>query len=109
MNLSGQLSDQDTVRIYVGNIPFSTSEQELRDLFSDHGQVVSTAIITDRHTGQSRGFGFVEMGGEAEGMQAIEALHQYPLEGRPLVVNKARPRTGGRRGGSTSRWRDDRW
>jgi len=78
-------------KIYVGNLPFSTSEDSLRNLFSQHGEVHSASIITDRDTGRPRGFAFVEMdpsGADA----AIEALDQQEFEGRKLTVNVAKPR-----------------
>ena len=79
-----------STNIYVGNLPFSTTEAEVRDLFSAYGTVESVNLITDRETGRLRGFGFVEMsnGGEA----AIEALHESDLGGRSLTVNVAKPR-----------------
>ena len=91
-------------RIYVGNLSFRTSEQALGDLFSEHGQVNSVAIVTDRNTGRSRGFAFVEMADEAEGRAAIEALNSREFEGRALTVNEARPRTD--RGGGGGRGYD---
>ena len=78
--------------MYVGNLPFSTNEQELREVFEAHGQVDSVAIITDRDTGRSRGFGFVEMADD-DARNAIEALDNSMLGGRSLKVNEARPRT----------------
>ncbi|MBG0791895.1 MAG: RNA-binding protein [Desulfovibrionaceae bacterium] len=77
--------------IYVGNIPFSASEDDLRDLFAAHGEVLSIKLITDRETGRFRGFGFVEM--EDEGaLAAIEALDGIEMNGRNLKVNEAKPR-----------------
>jgi cold-inducible RNA-binding protein len=92
-------------RIYVGNLSFNTAEQELSELFSQHGQVANVAIITDRDTGRSRGFGFVEMADETEGRAAIEALNGQEIDGRSLTVNEARPRAdrGGGRGYGRSR------
>ena len=88
-------------RIYVGNLNFRTNEQELGDLFTQHGQVDNIAIITDRETGRSRGFAFVEMKDDTEGRAAIEALNGAEYDGRNLTVNEARPRSesggGGRR------------
>ena len=78
-------------RIYVGNLPFSASEAEVRDLFGEHGTVDSVNLITDRDTGRPRGFGFVEM--SDGGAEAISALHQREMGGRTLDVNEARPRT----------------
>ena len=88
--------------IYVGNLSWETTEQALRELFEAHGAVISARIITDRDTGRSRGFGFVEMEGEDEANAAIEALNGQSIDGRPLTVNEARPRApreGGGRGG----------
>ncbi|HYB97712.1 MAG TPA: RNA-binding protein [Candidatus Limnocylindrales bacterium] len=85
-------------KIYVGNLPFRTTEETIRQLFAQHGEVHSVSLITDRDTGRPRGFGFVEM--EAAGAaKAIEALDQYELEGRNLKVNEAKPREGGGGGG----------
>ncbi len=78
-------------RIYVGNLPFSASDQELQDLFGEYGTVESVNLITDRETGRPRGFGFVEMSSGAD--EAIQALHQKEMGGRSLNVNEARPRT----------------
>jgi RNA recognition motif-containing protein len=91
-------------KIYVGGLPYSTAEQELADLFGQHGNVTSAKIITDKYTGQSRGFGFVEMGSDEEAKSAIDALNGTELGGRTLTVNEAKPqapRTGF--GGGASR------
>jgi len=88
--------------IYVGNLPFTVDSQEIEDLFAPFGSVTSVNLITDRETGRLRGFGFVEMGTDAEAEAAIEALNGTDLKGRTLTVNEARPRDdrgGGRRGG----------
>ena len=78
-------------KIYVGNLPFSTTEDSLRDLFAQHGEVHSASIITDRDTGRPRGFAFVEM--DPSGADsAIDALDQTEFEGRKLTVNAAKPR-----------------
>ena len=87
------------VNIYVGNLPFSCTEQELRDLFSSHGEVQRASIVIDRETGRSRGFGFVEMTDEAHANAAIAALNGASHNGRPLTVNIAKPREGGGGGG----------
>jgi RNA recognition motif-containing protein len=84
-------------KIYVGNLAFSTTEQELRDLFAEHGTVGSVSLITDRETGQPRGFGFVEMSDGAE--RAISQLDGKEVGGRTLKVNEARPREDNRGGG----------
>src|SRR5690349_10837725 len=95
------------MRIYVGNLPFSTNEQELRSLFEQHGQVDNASVVSDRETGRSRGFGFVEMSDAAAGNAAITALNGFNMGGRPLVVNEARPReergAGGGFGGGGGR------
>ncbi|MEE8526767.1 MAG: RNA-binding protein [Thermoanaerobaculia bacterium] len=78
-------------KIYVGNLPFSASDDEIRSLFGEYGTVESVNLITDRETGRPRGFGFVEMSDGAD--EAIEALHQTEMGGRTLNVNEARPRT----------------
>jgi RNA recognition motif-containing protein len=90
-------------KIYVGGLPYSTTEQQLSDLFAAHGAVASARIITDKFTGQSRGFGFVEMASEDEAKTAINALNGTQFGGRTLTVNEARPQEprsgGGGRGG----------
>lgn len=88
------------MRIYVGNLSFQTDEDTLRDLFAQHGTVDEVAIISDRQTGRSRGFGFVTMNDDNEARAAIEATNGMEFEGRTLNVNEAKPRTeGGGRGG----------
>ena len=88
------------MKIYAGNLPFGMTEDDLRQVFEAHGQVDSAIIITDRVTGRSRGFGFVEMPDDDAAMKAIDALAEYESEGRKLVINKAKPREDrGRRGG----------
>src|SRR5205085_8965658 len=87
-------------RIYVGGLPYSATEEELESLFAAHGAVKDATVITDRYTGQAKGFGFVEMDDDAEAEKAISALHGSQLGGRTLTVNEAkpreeRPRTGG--------------
>ncbi len=79
-------------KLYVGGLPYATTENELEDLFSEHGTVESVRVITDRMTGRSKGFGFVEMGSQEEAEAAIEKLNNFELEGRTLVVNEAKPR-----------------
>ncbi|MDP2864922.1 MAG: RNA-binding protein [Elusimicrobiota bacterium] len=85
-------------RIYVGGLPFSTTEAEMNALFATHGAVTSAKLITDRESGQSRGFGFVEMSNDAEAVTAMEKLNGTDFGGRKLTINEARPmeaRTGG--------------
>ncbi len=86
------------MKLYVGNLPFSTTQDSLEQLFSNYGEVQEVAIVTDRETGRSRGFAFVTMDDEAA-KQAIEALHGSELDGRSLTVNEARPREDRPRGG----------
>lgn len=78
--------------IYVGNLSFKTGEEQLQELFSEYGEVTSAKIITDRETGRSRGFAFIEMENEAEANAAIEDLHEADYMERTLVVNIARPK-----------------
>ena len=80
------------MKLYVGNLSFNTTENELQDLFAAYGAVNEAAIVTDRDTGRSRGFGFVTMSGSAEGEAAIKALDGKEFEGRKLTVNEARAR-----------------
>ena len=89
------------MNIYVGNLSFDETESSLEAVFAAHGQVTSARIITDRETGRSRGFGFVEMSDDAEAKAAIAGLNGTSQNGRDLTVNEARPREerGGSRGG----------
>jgi len=103
-------------KIYVGGLPYSVSDGQLEELFSAHGSVESARVITDRMTGRSKGFGFVEMASESEAEAAINSLNGTQLGGRTLTVNEARPREnrggfggggGGGRGpggGGRNRW-----
>jgi len=103
--------------LYVGNLPHSTTEAELRQVFETHGAVDKITVVTDRETGRSRGFAFVEMTDAAEADKAIAALNGTDLGGRPLTINEAKPKTdrpkgggggGGRRfGGGGGGSRDD--
>jgi RNA recognition motif-containing protein len=86
------------MNIYVGNLSYEVTEEDLRQAFEDFGQVESVRIITDKYSGQSKGFGFVEMPAKAEAQSAIEGLNDKELKGRTLNVNEARPRSEGRRG-----------
>ncbi|MEX1012131.1 MAG: RNA-binding protein [Waddliaceae bacterium] len=91
-------------KLFVGNLAHELNDNDLKDLFSQHGSVESAQVITDRDTGRSKGFGFVEMGNDEEAQAAIKALNGTDASGRPLTVNEARPRTerpdrGGRGGG----------
>ena len=87
------------MNIFVGNIEFTASEDDLRELFEQHGMVDQVHLITDRYTGRSRGFGFVEMPNADEAKAAIASLNGAELQNRPLTVNEARPRESRRDGG----------
>jgi RNA recognition motif-containing protein len=95
------------MNIFVAKLDYSIQEDELREIFEDYGQVDSCKIIMDKFTGRSKGYGFVEMPSEDEGNNAIESLNEAELEGRQIVVKKARPREnngrGGHRGGGGGR------
>jgi RNA recognition motif-containing protein len=91
-----------SMKLYVGNLPHTMTEEELNTLFSEAGHVASVKIITDRQTGQPRGFGFVEMETKLEGQKAISMINGRTVDGRPLAINEARPQQkasfgGGRR------------
>lgn len=88
------------MKIYVGNLPYEATEQELRDEFATFGEVGSVNIIKDRYTGRSRGFGFVEMTSVSEGQAAIAGLNGKTFKDQTLTVNAARPPSGNRGGGS---------
>lgn len=101
-------------KIYVGGLPYSVTDGRLEEVFAAHGNVQSAKVISDKFTGQSRGFGFVEMGSSDEAQKAIAALNGTQLDGRTLVVNEAKPMEsrgggggggrGGNRGGGRDRW-----
>lgn len=94
-------------KLYVGNLPFTITEQDLTDTFGECGTVDSVKIITDRDTGRSKGFGFVEMSNDDEAQKAISKWNGQDFNGRPLTVNEARPmapREGGRGGGGGGSW-----
>jgi len=110
-----------STKLYVGGLPYSVTDGRLEEIFAEHGSVQSARVISDKFTGQSRGFGFVEMASAEEAQKAMEALNGTQLDGRTLVVNEARPqekRMGGggdrgggggggggqRRGGGRDRW-----
>ncbi len=101
------------MNIYVGNISWDSTEEELKNIFESHGAVSSVKIITDKITGRSRGFGFVEMPEKAEAEAAISTLNGTDLKGRKIVVNEARPKgEGGRgtsRGNRSARGNRSRW
>jgi len=91
------------MNIFVGNITYASTEDAIRGLFEPHGEVTSVRLITDRETGRSRGFGFVEMPNDAEAQAAIEGLNGTELDGRKMTVNQARPKQEGRGGGGGER------
>ena len=97
-------------RLFVGSLPYSATQSQLEDLFSQAGKVVSCNLITDRFSGQSKGFAFVEMATEEESKEAIKKFNNYELDGRKIVVNEARPqedRSNSNRGSymrPTKRW-----
>ena len=98
--------------IFVGNLSFRATKESVRELFERYGAVTSARIMTDRETGRSRGFAFVEMSNSEEADKAIAALNGYTMEGRPLNVNEARPKPDrGPRpgGGGGGRGREPRW
>ena len=93
-----------STKIFVGNLPWSYSSDDLARLFDAHGEVLSAKVITDRISGRSRGFGFVEMANEAEAQAAISGLNETEHDGRPLTVNEAKPRENRSGGGGRDRW-----
>ncbi|MBA7685917.1 hypothetical protein ES703_94348 [subsurface metagenome] len=80
------------MNIYVGNLPYNVTEEELREAFSEFGEVSSVNVITDKYSGQAKGFGFVEMEKNSEAEEAIKALNESSLKGRNIKVNQAKPR-----------------
>jgi cold-inducible RNA-binding protein len=94
-----------STKLYVGNLSYEMTEEQLSDLFSEAGEVTSAKIITDRQTGQPRGFGFVEMETKLEGQKAISILNGRSLDGRPLTVNEAKPPQKGGFGGGGGGYR----
>lgn len=87
------------MKMYVGNLSFSTTEDQLRELFAAHGEVTSASLVMDRETGRPRGFGFVEFANDDHARAAIAALSGTNVDGRDLTVNEAKPREGGGGGG----------
>ena len=99
-------------KLYVGNLAYAVSNDDLQQLFSQVGQVQSVAIITDKFSGQSKGFGFVEMANAEDAAKAIQQFNETELKGRNIKVNEAKPREssfGGGGGGQPGRWRRRRW
>jgi RNA recognition motif-containing protein len=101
------------MKLFVGSLPFKMSEDELRELFTEFGAVASAKVITDRETGRSRGFGFVEYESDEEAKAAIDGLNGKDVDGRALVVSEARPQErrsfGGGNGGGFNRERNNDW
>lgn len=97
------------MNIYVGNLPYNTAEDDLRQAFEQYGQVTKVNIIKDKFSGESRGFGFVEMANDDEAQAALEALNGADMGGRKLNVNEARPRQDNRSGGRDGGGRRDNW
>ncbi len=93
-------------KLYVGNLPYSANQQSLEEAFSQCGTVDSANVITDRDTGQSRGFGFVEMSSDGEAQKAIQELNGFNMDGREIRVNEAKPKAprDNRGGGGGGRW-----
>ncbi|MDR1336661.1 MAG: RNA-binding protein [Tannerella sp.] len=87
------------MNIYISNLSYNTNAEGLQDLFSNYGEVTSANVITDRETGRSRGFGFVEMTNDAEGQKAIDELNETEFDGKTISVNVARPKTDRRSSG----------
>ena len=85
-------------KLYVGNLSYDTDQQTLEQMFAEYGTVSSVELIMDRETGQSKGFGFVQMGSDSEAADAIEGMHERQVDGRNLTVNEARPKTDRPRG-----------
>jgi RNA recognition motif-containing protein len=101
-------------KLYVGNLPFSATEQALSEAFAQCGTVESSKIITDRDSGRSKGFGFIEMSTDAEAQAAIQKFNGADYDGRPMTVNEAKPMAprenrGGFGGGGGNRGRGNRW
>ncbi len=96
-------------KLYVGGLPYQVTEHTLREIFSAHGTVESATVITDRMTGRSKGFGFVEMSSQEEAQQAIDKLNGTDLEGRNITVNEAKPRQPRSGGGGRGGYGRDRW
>jgi len=91
-------------KLYVGNLPYSATESDLSDKFSEFGTVESCKLITDRDTGQSKGFGFIEMATDAEAQAASDKLNGLDYDGRPMKVNEAKPQEKRSGGGGGGRW-----
>ncbi len=98
------------IKLFVGNLSYNTSGEDLKDLFSQFGEVISASVVKDRDSGRSRGFGFVELPEREQGEAAIAQLHEQEFQGRNITVNEAKPRTesrGGFNGGHNRPRRED--
>lgn len=80
-------------KLYVGNLPYSATADRLREVFSQFGEITDCVVITDRHSGRSKGFGFVEFANEEDAQKAVDGMHGKDMDGRNIVVNVARPKT----------------
>ena len=103
-----EASQENPKKLFVGNLPFNTTEETVVSIFSEYGTVEEAALITDRMSGRSKGIAFITYSTEEEAKAAIEALNGYELDGRALVVNVARPRKPRTEGGYNGRRNDDR-
>ncbi|WP_043748386.1 RNA recognition motif domain-containing protein [Imhoffiella purpurea] len=92
------------MRIYVGNLPYSVTDEDLRTIFGEFGELASAEVIKDKFSGQSKGFGFVDMPSNSDADAAIKALNESDMKGRKLTVNEARPRAERPRGGGGGRY-----
>src|SRR6266581_2998256 len=106
ISLLASMWEHIALRLYVGSLSYQTTEQELADLFGQVGQVVSATVITDRDSGRSKGFGFVEMSNDDEARKAIDQLNGTNLGSRTIIVNEARERREQQYGGGGSRYQD---
>jgi len=97
------------MRLYVGNLSYQTTQEDLAKIFQEAGAVTNTTVMSDRYSGQSRGFGFVEMATDADAQKAIELFNGKNVDGRPLIVNEARPRESNGGGGGGGRYERDRY
>ncbi len=95
--------------IYVGNLPYQADDQQLRELFAQHGTVTSARVIVDKFSGDSKGFGFVEMPDKSEALTAIKATNEQDFMGRPLRVNESQPKPRGDRGNRNGGGKRNRW
>lgn len=106
--MQDQTQQVNPKKLFVGNLPYAVGEEDLRQLFSDHGEIVDLRLILDRATGRSKGIAFVEFNTEEEAQKAIDALNGHEIDGRALVVNVARPREERPRTGGFNRGGGDR-